>query len=59
MRNCVIPTLLGLRVESERVLCADYGLGVRGIVVRILKVAKSCSLTTGSRRVLENTHLPI
>jgi len=38
MRNCVIPTLLGFRLESGRVLCADYGLGVRGIVVRILKV---------------------
>jgi len=58
MRNCVIPTLLGFRVESGRVLCADYGLGVRGIVVQILKVARSCSLNRGSRPALENIQLP-
>jgi hypothetical protein len=39
------------------VLGADYGLGVRGIVVRILKVARNCSLTKVSRPALDNIQL--
>jgi len=48
---------MGFRVESGKVLGADYGLGVRGIVVRILKVVRNFSFTKVSRPALENIQL--
>lgn len=57
LRNyCSSPDLDWNR-DGCLMLCPDYGLGVRGIVVRILKMARNFFLTTVCRPAVGPFHL--